>query len=247
MSAPTVSGLVRAELTKIRTTPAVWIALTVTLATNTLLGWFAGTGSVRISSGAGMVPLAQAGALLLAPVYVFVVVGVFAGGTEFGTGQLSSSLLAMPARSRLFAAKLTATVAVAAVAALAVVAPGFVMLHRAGIADGTYAWRTAWLELGAHVGVYVLLAVIGLGFASVARTVVVPMIVLIGVALLVAPMLRGSIPAVVALLPNDAALSAVGKPAGPDALVRGAGFAVLAAWGAVLTAAAWVAFAVRDA
>ncbi len=247
MRAPALVSPIRAELTKISTVPALWIALTVTLATNSLLGWAAGIGTVRISSGEGMVPLAQAGALLLAPVYVFVAVGVFAAGTEYGSGQLSASLLAVPGRSRLFAAKLIATVVAAAVAALVVVAPGFVLLHRHDLAAGTFVWRPALAELGSHVVVYLLLAVVGLGLACMVRNVVVPMIVLIVAALLAAPMLRGSFPDVVAVLPHDAALSAVGTPSGPDALVQGAGFAVLAAWGVALTAAAWIAFSLRDA
>ncbi|ACZ29139.1 hypothetical protein Xcel_0098 [Xylanimonas cellulosilytica DSM 15894] len=247
MRGPSATDRVRAELLKIWTTPATWAALAVTLAAHVLLGWIAGGTELRIAGTSGAVPLGQSGALMLAPVYVFAAVGVFAAGTEFAGGQLRTSLLAVPGRAALFAAKLTATALVCTVAAVVVVAPGYVLQHRVALADGRLPWSDVAAGIGSRVAVHVLLAVVGLGVAWLARSVVVPMIVLVVVGLLAAPTLRDSVPAVVARLPHDAALSAVGTPAGPEALTRTAGLAALALWGAVLAAAAWAALARRDA
>ncbi|WP_433730034.1 hypothetical protein ACQP2Y_18995 [Actinoplanes sp. CA-051413] len=228
-----MTALLAAELAKIRTLPAVWIALTAALAANSVLGVLAATDAVRVAGPDGPVPVARLGAPLLAPVYVFVAIAVFAAGSEFRGGQVRISLLAVPRRTRLFAAKSAVCALVSVFAAVLVVLP----FPRAAAGTGLPALVTA----------YLLLALVGYGFAVIVRTVVTPLAVLSAAALLVAPMLRGVVPGLVKYLPHDAALSLVGLPGGPAALGRAGGLLALSSWAAGCVAAAWLVFVRRDA
>jgi ABC-2 type transport system permease protein len=89
--------LLGAELVKIATLPATWIALAVATAGHVLLAL------------AGRV---EAGGLLLVPAYATAAVSVHAAGTEYRTGQFRITLAAAPNRGRLFAAKVMAGLAV---------------------------------------------------------------------------------------------------------------------------------------
>jgi ABC-2 type transport system permease protein len=257
MSAPAASAravvgpvrlpdLLGAELTKIRTLPATWIALGVALAANTLLGTLAATDVVRIAGPGGPTPIAQLGSLMLAPAYVCIAVAVFAAGSEFSGGQVRVSLLAVPDRDRLFAAKLMVTATVSAPAAVVALVPGYLVQHAAAVADGTLGIGAAWADLAALVVAYLLLGLIGYGFAFIARTVVTPLAVLFIAAILVAPTLRGAFPDLVTYLPHDATLSLVNLAADPAALGRIGGLLVLTAWAGGSVGAAWVIFAKRD-
>ncbi|MFC3982638.1 hypothetical protein [Streptosporangium jomthongense] len=228
-----LADLARAEFTKIRTLPATWIALAVTLVANTLLGLLAASDTVRVASQGGPVAIAQLGTVMLAPVYAFVAVPVFAAGREYG-GQLRVSLIATPDRNRFFLAKLLAGAGTAVVAATAVLLPGLLV-------------RQAVDGLPAEVAAYLLLGLLGCGFAVLARTVVTPLAVLFILPILVSPMLAGLLPGLVRLLPHEATLSFLGTPTSPVlALSRPAGFGVLLAWAAVFVGAAWVVTVRRD-
>ena len=210
-----------AELGKVRTLPATWFAVALAAVANVLLGLVARTGIV-------------AGGVRLAPVHVFIAVAVLAAGSEF-PGQVRVSLLAVPDRARLFAAKSAVCVTVSVLAASFVVLPGHAVQHaavRAGVV--------------AEVAAYLLLALIGYGGAVLTRAVVTPLAVLAVAALLVAPLLRGPVPDLVRFLPHDAALSLAGLPGGPAALSRGGGLLVLSSWAAGCVGAAWFTFVRRD-
>lgn len=230
-----MSGAAAAELSKIRTLPATWVAVAVAVAAGTVLGVLAADGGVRVGSPAGPVGIGRLGTVMLAPAYVFVAVAVFAAGSEYRGGQLRVSLLAVPSRARLFAAKLTVTTAVSVPGAVLVILPGH--LARGAAVAGLAPLVTA----------YLLLALVGFGLAVLARTVVTPLALLFGVAVLVGPALRGVVPQVVRHLPHDAALSLAGMADDPAALTRPGGFVVLLAWAAVSLAAAAAAFTRRDA
>ncbi|MEV4098229.1 hypothetical protein [Streptosporangium saharense] len=226
-----LADLSRAEFTKIRTLPATWIALAVTLAANTLLGLLAATDTVRVATSDGQVAVAQLGTVMLAPVYAFLAVPVLTTGREYG-GQLRISLLATPDRSRFLLAKLLTSAGTAIVAAPLVLLPGLLVRHAAG-------------GLPAEVTAYLLLGLVGGGFAVLARSAVTPLAVLLALPVLVSPMLAGLLPGLVRLLPHEATLSFLGTSTGP-ALSRTAGFWVLLAWAAGFVGAAWVATVRRD-
>ncbi|MEV4359232.1 hypothetical protein [Nonomuraea sp. NPDC049625] len=234
MSAIRLADLLRAELTKTRTLPATWVALGVASAANTVLGLLAATDSVRLAGPAGPVSIGQLGTLMVAPVYVFVAIAVFAAGSEYRAGQLRVTLAAVPGRHRLAAAKLAAVTAACLLAAGPAVLPGHLVQP---VADPA-----------ALLTVYLLLSLIGYGFAVVARGVVTPLAVLFVTPVLISPALRGSMPDAVRLLPHEAALSLLGLPADPaTALDRTGGLLTLIAWAGLSVGAGWAALVRRDA
>lgn len=183
--------------------------------------------------------------MTLAPVYAFVAVAVFAAGGEYRGGQIRVSLAAVPDRDRFFAAKLLATLVVAAAAAVPVLLPGHLIRHlAAGGGPGAAGMAAALL---AEVTAYLLLSLVGHGFAVIARSAVTPLAVLVVAAIPVSPMLGGVLPEVVRLLPHEATLSFLGMPADPALTLPGpAGAAVLSAWAVLSAGAAWARTVRRD-
>jgi len=233
-----MTDLVHAELIKIRTLPATWLALSAAFAAHTVLGLLAGTDAVRVGGPDGLHQIGRLGTLMLSPAYAFVAVAVFAGGGEYRGGQLRVTLAAMPRRTRLFAAKLAAAVAVALLAAIPAVLPGHLLQH---------APEPAGDRLAALLAVHLLLSLIGYGLAVVARGVVAPLAVLVLAAVVVAPAFRGTLPGLVSLLPHESALSLIGLPAAPaTALTRPAALLTLAVWATASVGAAWALFVRRD-
>jgi ABC-2 type transport system permease protein len=243
-------NLLSAELTKVRTLPATWIALAVAFTANTLLRALASTDVVHVADRSGPVPIAKLGTLMLAPVYVFMAVAVFAAGTEYRGGQIRVSLIAAPNRNRLFAAKLAVCAASSALAAIPVLLPGYLIQlvqHASATGDGKLGIGRAAAGLLAFVTAYLLLSAIGYGFAIIARSVVTPLAVLFLVPILVSPPLQSTFPYVVKFLPHEAALSFLGTPASHFiALSRMAGLLVLLAWDGLFLGSAWAVFLRRD-
>ncbi|MFF4619085.1 ABC transporter [Nonomuraea jabiensis] len=234
MSAIRLVDLLRAELTKTRTLPATWVALGVASAANTVLALLAASDAVRLAGRDGPVAIGELGTLMVAPVYVFAAIAVFAAGSEYRAGQLRVSLAAVPNRHRLAAAKLAAVAASCLLAAGPAVLPGHLVQPVADPAS--------------LLTVYLLLSLIGYGFAVVARGVVAPLAVLFVTPVLISPALRGSMPDAVRLLPHEAALSLLGLPADPaTALNRTGGLLTLVAWTGLSVGAGWAALVRRDA
>ena len=206
-----MTGLVGAELTKIRTLPAVWVALAIALLANA---------AVRV---------ARLDTLTLAPVYAFAAIAVLAAGSEYRAGQIRLSLIAVPGRDRFFAAKLLAIATVIPVAAVVVLLP-----------RGAAAGRL--------LVVHLFFAMIGFGFALLARSIVIPITTLAALPILISTTLGGILPRFVRLLPHEAALSFLRTPAVPAFALRPtAGLLILAAWALGLLAAAWLTVRTRDA
>ncbi|RKN46712.1 ABC transporter permease subunit [Streptomyces hoynatensis] len=117
-------GLIGAELLKLRTLRSTWWALAATLLTGVGFGLLAGLS--HRNAYPGMTPEQRAAddplfyslyGLTLAQL-ALAVFGVFAVGGEFSTGTIRTSLLAVPRRGRLFAAKMTAIAVPACVVSL---------------------------------------------------------------------------------------------------------------------------------
>ncbi|GAT70470.1 ABC transporter permease [Planomonospora sphaerica] len=238
-----LTDLVRAELTKICTLPATWIALALALVADAVLGLLAATDAVRLAGSDGQASITHSGTVLLASVYAFAAVPVFAAGGEYRGGQMRVSLLAVPDRDRFFAAKLLAVLGVLVVAALPVVLPGGVAQHLLGDAGAGAAVDGLFTKAVA----YSLLGLVAYGFAVLVRTVAAPLAVLVVLPVLVSPLLRGLSPEVTRLLPHEATLSFLGTPEGPDlALDRPVGLSVVLAWAVLTVGAAWTVTARRD-
>lgn len=227
--------LVAAELIKIRSLPATWIALAVAVTANTALGFIAATDVVRLAGEAGPTSIARIGTLMLAPVYAYLAIAVFAAGTEYRNGQLRLSLAAVPSRARFLAAKLLTTMVVSLLAAVPVVVPSLALRHTLG-------------DLGRYLTAYLLLALIAYGFAFIVRTVVAAIAVLVALPIVLSTTLGGLWPNAVRLLPHESALSLLRMPADPaTALSPGAGLLTLTVWAAVSVATSWVLVIRRDA
>jgi len=210
-----------AELVKIGTAPGAWVALAAAVAFDAALGALARSGAV-VSMGT---TVSLGGDGTLAAVHPFVAIAVFAAGDEYRCGQLGVSLLAVPRRTRLFGAKLAATVVVAGVGAAVAVLPG--CLQRP---DGSAVPRVA---------AYVLLSLVGFGLAGVTRSVVTPLVLLVVVPVLVSPALGAVFPTLVEYFPYEAARSMLGEP-------RDVGTVVAAGWALVSVTAAWACVVRRD-
>ncbi len=233
-----------AELTKIRTLPAVWVALGLTVVANTVLGVLAATDAVRVASADGEVAVGELGTLMLAPVYLFIAIAVFAAGSEYRGGQLRVSLAAVPNRTRWFGAKLATSATVTLVAAVPAVLPG--LLVQRGAAGDLASGRTGTDLLALLTG-YLLLSMVGFGFAVLARTFVTPLAVLFILPILVSTTLGGLFPKVIRLLPHEATLSMLGRAADPaTALNRGAGLLVITGWALLFVGTAWALAVRRD-
>ncbi|MEV0382750.1 hypothetical protein [Nonomuraea sp. NPDC050643] len=236
-----------AERIKITTLPATWIALIVAFGANTLLGVITATDIVRVAGRDGPIPIGGLGTLMLVPVYVFIAITVFAAGSEYRGGQVRVSLAAVPDRKRLFAAKLTVSTAFSLIASIPAVLPGHVLQHAAAIRAGELRAGDVVAGFIAVLTVYLLLGIIGHGFAVVAKTVVTPLAVLFIMPVLVSPPFQSALPHMVKFLPHEAALSLLRMPVDPATALRPvAGLLVLAAWAALSASAAWKAFVHED-
>lgn len=224
-----------AELTKIRTLPATWIALAVAVTANIALGTLAADDAIRIAGADGPVPVAQLGTIMLSPVYVFVAITVFAGGSEYRGGQLRVTLAAVPDRTLLFATKLIAAAAASLLATAAAVLPGYLIQHAPTILDGDLSSGEATADFTMFVIVYLLLSLMGYGFAIVAKTVITPLAVLFVTPVLVSPAFQSTIPDIVKFLPHEASLSLLGNPTSPTTeLSPGVALTTLLVWTAGL-------------
>ncbi|MEU7860737.1 hypothetical protein [Nonomuraea sp. NPDC049141] len=241
------SDTLAAERIKITTLPATWIALIIAFGANTLLGVITATDIVRIAGQDGPIPIARLGTLMVAPVYVFIAITVFAAGSEYRGGQLRVSLAAVPDRNRLFAAKLIVSTAFSLIASIPAVLPGYVLQHAAAIRAGELRAGDVVVGFIASLTAYLLLGIIGHGFAVIAKTVVTPLAVLFITPVLISPPFQNTLPHMVKFLPHEAALSLLRIPVDPaTALHPVAGLLVLTAWAALLASIAWKAFVHKD-
>jgi ABC-2 type transport system permease protein len=223
-----------AELTKIRTLPVVWLAVATATVANTVLGIVVATDAFRVGTAGGAEPVERLGTLMLAPVYAFVALPVFAAGSEYRSGQLRVTLAAVPRRGELFSAKLAAAALCTVVCSVVAVLPLYVVKHSPGD-------MLRWLA------VYVVLGLIGFGFAVVTRSAVIPLAVLFAVPVIASPALQREWPGLVRLLPHEAGLSLLGKPTAADtALPATAAACVLGCWLVVFLTLAGIGLTRRD-
>jgi ABC-2 type transport system permease protein len=164
----TAWNAVRAEWTKLRTTPGpAWLLLITAVVTVALGAAISGAAAcAQDGCGADAVRLALSGVYLgLAPVAVLAVLAV---SGEHSTALIRTTLTAIPDRTTVLAAKaLVLAVAVAAAGSVALLASVLVagaFLPRLSLADGHVLRATA-----GSVAFLVLIAILGLGAAAVLR------------------------------------------------------------------------------
>lgn len=234
--------ITRAELTKILTDPTTRLAFAAALVVNTALFALSGADVVRLASANGSVQLSDIGVVMFAPVYLFLVIPVYAAGGEYGSGQYRVTLAAVPDRTRLVLAKSAALAAAVVPAAVAALLPGRLLLA-AGHGLGPVA---TLLDVTRWTIAYVLMSCVAYGMAHLFRSRIVPLAILTLVPLLLA---TGVFPwpAVIRLLPDQLSLSLLGTP-GFDVTELPAGLAaiLLTCWAVTLLVAHAVATHVRD-
>lgn len=237
-----VRDVARAEITKGLTQPVILLVCLVVLVINTALFTLASTDFVRISGASGLVDLSAMGAVMLAPVYVFIIIPACLAGSEYVDGQLRVTLTAVPDRMQLIAGKLAAAVAMVVPGAGIVLLPGRVIF---AVSENMSLLATL-TDLVCWVAAYTLLSFVAYSLAVLTRSRVAPVAALALIPLLIA---TGVLPFadIVRLLPDQLALSLVGTP-GFDvtALAPAVAAVLLSIWVLTLGVAQAVAFLMRD-
>lgn len=230
-----------AELVKLRGLPSVLAAALGTVAAAVVL-----SAAVAASSSAAAdpvqvilrtIPFLQVGSILL---------GVLAVATEYAGHQIRATLTATPNRPVLLAGKGVATLAAAATTAVAAVGAGL---------------ATAWISLAVRdappgpvldgwpvagaVSYLVLIGLLAFATAVLLRSLVPPLVTMLGLVLVASPVL-GGITEGARYLP-DRAGRLLYAPDADAVLTPAAGGLVLLAWIVVVAAAAVAAFLHRDA
>jgi ABC-2 type transport system permease protein len=226
-----------AELAKLRTLRAVVATLLGTVAAAALLA--AALAAANDGRGDGIaitletIPILQIGIIL---------VGVLAASCEYAGGQIHTTLIAVPNRVRAFAAKALAYLVVATVTSAAAVAVALVTARAA--LSSELAAPPGWAVVGA-AGYLVMIGLLALTLTVLLRSLVAPLAGILTVVLIVSPVLRG-ITEHARWLPDQAG-RLLYLPDTDPVLEPGTAALVLLAWTAALTAAALVAFTMRDA
>jgi ABC-2 type transport system permease protein len=248
----------RAEWTKFRTVPSnlVTLAAAVVLMVGpgTLTAYRAGEGH----QGAGVFDAANIslyGGFLFAQIVVGSL-GVMVASSEYATGMIRTSLTAVPRRARLLAAKVTmfGAVALAAgqVASFASFLLGQVVIAAAGAPAATLG-QPGVLRAVAGMGVvWALVGLVGVALGCLLRETMIATTVLVAINFIIPiigprllPEAAGA--AVTTYWPIAAGLRITTTVADPARLGPWAGLGLLAAFTALLLAAAFALFRTRDA
>lgn len=241
--------VIASEITKITTHPATLLMLAVTVVANLTLAGVDAAGVPFYTTNEqleGLEPpstLSSFGIIMLAPIYAFLVIPVWAAATEHSGGQMRMSLAATPRRGRFLTAKLVATLAVTIVAAIIATVPPQLVI---GIAEGAGVGDllTACLQ---WVGAYVFMSVIAFGLAGILRSAIATLGIMIGLPIVIATGIL-QWPDGIRFLPGQAALSLVGTP-GYDVTELPVGIAALTllAWSIIAVSGYSIAVTRRDA
>ncbi|MFE6908572.1 ABC transporter permease [Streptomyces erythrochromogenes] len=226
---------VRAEFTKVRGVRSTFLALLlfapVSILVAALDGWSA-RGALESNS-----PMlrdgftAQQAGLdgILYGQLALIVFGVLVVAGEYGSGMMRVSLLAVPRRGRLFAAKTTVVAGVAAVVAIPVTVVGYLVTQLALGPHGAPIGASGVPRALAGAVVYLtLMCLFAAGTALMARNAVLPLAILLPLVLAGSQILSviGATKEMAQYFPDRAGMEILTVNS-PDAYT---GFAVLLAW-----------------
>lgn len=179
---------VASELTKLLTLRSIWITALLVIVIDVLAAWSqAAPVADAIRSGdanlaPGITPETVGFEWVALGLIGIIVIGVIAASSEYSSGQISTSLVAVPNRRRLFLSKVVALVIVVA-AIGAVTIPALSLLSQFGLGDlsviddGVPASLVLrWL--GA-TGYWVAMALISFAIATLLRQMLIPLFALI--------------------------------------------------------------------
>lgn len=236
--------VIRSEITKVTTHPATFLMLIITVAANLVLAGIDASG-VTFYTGdpAGPSSLSDFGVVMIAPLYAFLVIPVWAAATEHHGGQLRMSLTATPHRGRFVLAKLTATLAIIIVAAVVAIVPARLVI---GIAEGL-APGELLTNCVQWAAAYVFMSIVAFGLAGILKNTIAPLGIMIALPVVIATgILQWSDG--LRFLPDQAALSLVETPQfDVHEIPPGLAAAVLAIWSVVAVAVYAFSVTRRDA
>lgn len=261
-------SIIRSEFTKFLTLPSVWIVTGIPLVLFLYLQYLAFDDTLLMIANVGTDGMADTG---FGPVNVeseiwynvgvsifnagilFPILGAVIAGSEFRTGQLGMSLVAVPARTRFVAGKFLAT----AIYALAF-GVFCMIVETASISFAVRDWNAQLLLTPELLVIHgrLLLFIVAATFLGVAvtliarRTLTGIIISVILIMLTMSQVVAMVAPAVDALLPFSAARNMLLDDLNPSPPTTGSatlGAIVLIAWGATAVIAATIALRRRDA
>jgi len=251
-----VRGLAASELTKARTLRAMPILAAVAVLATWPMAW------TNAASGADIpaddprlfssvpIPTEYQGFEMAGFGYVLIVaLGALWAGGEHGAGrQIRSTLLASPRRVPVFVVSAALLAVVTAVVASLTMWGAIVITHASSGGD-VAPWRLTpaiWAHLGGVTLAWVLTALMAFAIGSLARTAILPLILLLPLVVGIGDLLAGAW-AGARFLPVTAGAAMYSDPAAGAYLPPVVGGLVQAAWAVVLLGVALVVFARRDA
>jgi len=245
-----------AELTKVRSARGPLIALLLFAVTSIAVGVLDGWSTqqaIRAHSpllASGFTPQEAGTVGVLYGQVALIAFGVLAVTSEYGSGMIKLSLLAMPRRGQFYAAKMVIIAAAAVILAI----PCSVIAYAATqVALGPYGASISAPgvpgSLAGAAGYLVLMCLFAAGIAVVTRSTVAPLATLIPVVLIGSHLLAlvGATKAIARYLPDQAGMQMLAIHAGRGALSPAAGMAVLLTWVAVTHACGYLLHQFRDA
>ncbi|WP_424215393.1 ABC transporter permease [Streptomyces sp. BI20] len=256
-----LSAVLRSEWTKIRTVSAtVWTlasAFVVTVAVSALLCWFLNSSFAQLppEQQATFDPTAGSFAGMSLGQLAMIAFGVLVVGSEYSSGMIRTSLAAVPRRGALLFGKLTVATALALAVGLLTSFLSF-FLGQAILGDrSTGLGDEGVLRAVIGAGLYMaLIALFSMGVATMLRSSMLALGVLMPLFFLVSPILT-SVSAtrkVAQWLPDaaggrvmqvvDGAMGGAETPYGPWG-----GLGIMALWALAAVAGGWLVLAKRDA
>lgn len=241
--------LLRAELTKAITHPAISITVLAALIVPPILALVTGLnyqptdsrweGFPVESHGFEVAGFGQPLVILLAALIV---------GTEFMDNQIRTTLTASPKRGRAIATKFTVVALISALIGLIATSAAVMLKHEAlgeyGLALSEFTTGMAWNLAGVILN-YTLIGLIAAGLTILARSFIVTLIVLIPMVLGLTIGLVGAIPAL-KYLPDLAGVQLLTSYPGMGLLEPAIGGPVMGAWATLTILASAVVFLRRD-
>lgn len=238
----------RAELSKLASLPFVWLAFAAGLVVPTGIAVITSlTGTPGPDTGFSELAVGVLGAIIL---------GVAAIGSEYttegeesaGGRQITTTLTAVPARTRLLVAKAVAVVIGAGLLAVAAIALVFATVHLMLGADAPRLDADTFARMGGAAAYWVLMALLGFGLTVLTRNGIIPMAILVAnsSAVTVTYLLAQSFPAA-NYLPDLAGMRMFTTIETNVEIAPMTGGLVMAAWVIALLIAAGTVFSRRDA
>jgi ABC-2 type transport system permease protein len=250
-------NLLRSEWTKLRSVRSTWIAALSAVVSGVALSVLGASDLLGASASdlpAGWDPTAESLKGFLFAQLIIGMLGAFSITPEFGTGMIGTSLVFVPSRSRLLAAKATVVAAIGLAVSVVTTMLSFgivqLMVKEAGLPAAGLSDPGVGRALVSGVLYLTLIALLGVAVGALVRSATSTLALLVG-ALLLVPALGPSLPGAVGdrfgeFWPITAGQAAYAVVPAAGTVAPGLGLLILAAAAFAAIVASHVAFRVRD-